>query len=738
MKRLIFLPVALCTILSDCKEEKEKPLYFETSVPAAYTFQAAADSTTFTVAGNADWVVKVEENPDWCSVAPTSGKGDATVTVRIVANSVYKQGRTAEFVVTTGDYSKRVTITQAAPPCPDFSAGAIAATGQTVTIGGTPATIGSAKPATGGDGKIAYQWYKNGAAISGATGATYTPPEEDAEAVAVNTYTRHAKDSVCNATLTPATGSWALSVVCPSFNPGAIATTGQSMAIGGTPTAISSVQNATSTGTISYQWYKNGAAISGATNATYTPPAADAAAAGVITYTRRAKDNICNTTLSPSTGSWVLTVTCLSLNPGAIAATGQSLIVGRAPAIISSVQNATGNGTISYQWYKNGTAISGATNATYTPPAADAAAAGVITYTRRAKDNICNTTLSPSTGNWVLTVTCPSLNPGAIATDGQTIFVRGTPTAISSVQDATGDATISYQWYKNGTAISGATDASYTPSYGDASTKGVHTYTRSVRDNACNTTVTSTGSWVLTVIDCHLPENTTAIAFTNFSPCSSSYGATWQLTDERDEKTYKVRYLPDGRYWMVQDLRYGGSEWDACVDKTSFDGGSLAYTHRFGPYTYGDCTNARDENTPADRGYLYDWIAATQYVPSGSDYSSKHGICPYLFHIPTKDEYSDANIQFTSYYRCDYDGDVSACWFSTDKWDPVFSGYSMDGTLYEQGYRVSYWSGYYYPYPYDYSSSYFYYYLSFYKDSGSVVGGGGYPGFGFPIRCVRY
>jgi uncharacterized protein (TIGR02145 family) len=596
----------------------------------------------------------------------------------------------------------------------------------------------------GGDGQISYQWYKNGYEIRDATDASYTPSLSDANTAGAITYTRRAKDNTCSNTFMPSTGSWVLTVVCPSFNPGAIATAGQTVTVGGTPITINSVQNATGNGTISYQWYKNGNTISGATAANYTPPTSDANTAGAITYTRRAKDNTCNTTLTPSVGSWVLTVTCPSFNPGAIATGGQTLFVGGTPATIESTVNATSeNGSISYQWYRNGNSISGATGANYTPPQSAATAAGVNTYTRRAKDNVCNTTLTDSQGSWVLSVMCPSFNPGAIAATGQSIFIGGTPATIMSMADATSDnGTISYQWYKNGNAISSATTTNYTPPKSDAATAGVYTYTRRAKDNVCNTTFTpSTGSWVLTVTaGCHSPGITTT--FGNFSPCSAAaYGSTWQLTDDRDGKKYLVRYLPDGRYWMVEDLRYGGSDWDACANRTSFNGtSSSAPTHRFGTNTYGDCTNAKNGSTPAARGYLYDWAAAMQRSGAAYGYCSNvgctgiaatantcQGICPPGFHLPTSEEFVHADAMFKGYYSCD----GQDCWRMTYGWSGSLGGsVNSGGTLNSQGLYAYYWTSTYY-------SCYSAYHLRYGNESMTIGTTDWNKYYGYPVRCVR-
>ncbi len=162
--------------------------------------------------------------------------------------------------------------------------------------------------ATGGDGNYTYLWQQSGnnSTWTNATGtrtnAAYTTP-----ALTANMYYRRVVTSCGNS----ATSTAALVTVRANFTTGTIDSTGQTVTAGETPGAIGSTVAASGGGgTISYQWYKDGVAISGATAANYTPPASMTAALGTYTYTRRAKDNTCNTTLTQSTGSWVLKVTC--------------------------------------------------------------------------------------------------------------------------------------------------------------------------------------------------------------------------------------------------------------------------------------------------------------------------------------------------------------------------------------------------------------------------------------------
>ena len=148
-------------------------------------------------------------------------------------------------------------------------------------------------------------------------------------------------------------------------------------------------------------------------------------------------------------------------------------ITGQAPVITSQPTNltvnpgqpatftvtATGAATLTYQWYKNGTAISGATSNSYTNPAAVSTDSGSV-YTVTVTNADGTVTSTPAT----LTVAAGSttVNPDApvITKQPASLTVNPGQPATFTVT-ATGAATLTYQWYENGTAISGATSNSY-------------------------------------------------------------------------------------------------------------------------------------------------------------------------------------------------------------------------------------------------------------------------------------
>jgi immunoglobulin I-set domain protein len=114
---------------------------------------------------------------------------------------------------------------------------------------------------------------------------------------------------------------------------------------------------ASGTGPFSYQWYKGGVAVSGATSSTYTTPPTVMSDSG----------SIFTVTVTNSTGT--LTSAGASLTVKAIVPTittqpvSQTVMAGQTATFIVA---ATGTGPLSYQWYENGVAISGATSSTYT------------------------------------------------------------------------------------------------------------------------------------------------------------------------------------------------------------------------------------------------------------------------------------------------------------------------------------------------------------------------------------
>ncbi len=137
---------------------------------------------------------------------------------------------------------------------------------------------------------------------------------------------------------------------------------------------------------------------------------------------------------------------------------------------------ADGSAPLSYQWRRNGTAVSGATAARYTTPAASAADNGA-TFTVL----VSNSAGSVVSAGARLTVSAAPIAPAITSQPSDASITVGQTATFTVV--ATGTAPLAYQWSRNGTAVSGATAASYTTPAASAADNGA-TFTVLVSNSA--------------------------------------------------------------------------------------------------------------------------------------------------------------------------------------------------------------------------------------------------------------
>jgi hypothetical protein len=326
-----------------------------------------------------------------------------------------------------------LTVTPATV-APSFTAQPVSAT---VTAGQTATFSVSAS----GTQPLTYQWQKNGGAISGANSPSYTTP-----ATTTNDNGAAFQVVVSNSAGTITSNAAILTVnaaaVVPTFSAQPASTT-----VTAGQTATFSVA-ASGTAPLTYQWQKNGAAISGATASSYTTPATTTADNGskfVVV--------VSNSAGSVSSGAATLTVNAAPVAP--TVATQPASVTVTAGQTATFTVAANGSAPLTYQWQKNGAAISGATATSYTTPA--------TTTTDNGSKFIV--VVSNSTGNATSSAATLTVNPAPVAptvtTQPASVTVTAGQTATFTVA-ASGTAPLTYQWQKNGAAISGATAASYT------------------------------------------------------------------------------------------------------------------------------------------------------------------------------------------------------------------------------------------------------------------------------------
>src|SRR5665213_3078730 len=201
---------------------------------------------------------------------------------------------------------------------------------------------------------------------------------------------------------------------------------------------------AAGTGTITYQWKKNGAVIAGAAQSAYTTPVTTSADNGTQ-YSVVLTDN--NSTLTSSTAT--LTVTASGVAPSITAQPASKTVAAGQTATFSVA--AAGTSPFTYQWKKNGVAISGAAAASYTTPATTSS-----DNNSQFSVTVSNSVSSVTSSAAVLYVTVPPVISAQPASRAVTLGQAATFSVA-----ATGTSTLAYQWKKNGAAIAGATATSY-------------------------------------------------------------------------------------------------------------------------------------------------------------------------------------------------------------------------------------------------------------------------------------
>lgn len=320
-------------------------------------------------------------------------------------------------------------------------------------------------------------------ATAGITG--YIPPTGPVTSIpALTISTTNANPGTVTYVITPSIGTCSGTPVnyVVTVNPAPTITTqpaSSSVCLGGVPTTLAVALNSASV-TPTYQWYSNtnnnasgGTLISGATNATYNPPATTA---GTLYY-------YCIISLSSGGCSSITsTVATVTINPLPTITTQplatQNICVGGSiPALL--VAYAGGLGTATYQWYTNttntttgGTAV-GSNSSSYTPPVFSTAGTYYYYVVISLSGNGCGTVTS--TIAQIVVAADPMLTAQPLTT--QTLC-QNAPATVLAVAASGGVGTYTYQWYSNSTAsITGATlipsavTASYTPSTSTVGTK---------------------------------------------------------------------------------------------------------------------------------------------------------------------------------------------------------------------------------------------------------------------------
>ena len=200
---------------------------------------------------------------------------------------------------------------------------------------------------------------------------------------------------------------------------------------------------------LTYQWLRAGKPIAGATDKRYDLTATDVGTAISVTVTGRKGGFVTMTRTSAATAA----ILPGALRPATPTITGTARVGSTLTATSATWQ--PDKVTLAYQWLRNGKAIPGATQATYKLVQADATAVITVVVTGSLPGYATEKRTSVGTKPVAL---APIVT--TVPTISGTARVGATLTAKVSGWTSPG-TTLSYRWYRNGVAITGATKATY-------------------------------------------------------------------------------------------------------------------------------------------------------------------------------------------------------------------------------------------------------------------------------------
>lgn len=199
--------------------------------------------------------------------------------------------------------------------------------------------------------------------------------------------------------------------------------------------------------TFSYAWKRNGTAISGATNSAYKLVAADAGTKITVVVTGRKTGYTAASRASD--GTWIEKLLTASPVPviSGTSRVGKTLTAKPGTWSPSTV-------TLAYRWKRDGAGILGATAPTYTLVKADAGRLITVTVVGSKSGYTTTSRTSAALRIEKLLTTAPIPTVSGSAATGKRLTANAGTWGPSPV-------TLTYQWQRDGMAISGATSSTY-------------------------------------------------------------------------------------------------------------------------------------------------------------------------------------------------------------------------------------------------------------------------------------
>ncbi|MET0929685.1 MAG: CHAP domain-containing protein [Aeromicrobium sp.] len=209
-----------------------------------------------------------------------------------------------------------------------------------------------------------------------------------------------------------------------------------------------------------YQWIVGGADVAGATATTFKPRPQDVGRS-VSLRVRAAKGGY---TAVYATSEPTAVIAPAPMSVSVRPTVTGTLKVGQQLTATTGTWSRTGL-TFAYQWLADGIPVDGATSPTYSPRSVDLGVPLTVAVTAQREGFVTTTATSAATER-IAAGTLTSRTRPSVAGNTR---VGSRLTASPGTWSPTAD--LSYQWYADGRTIAGATERTYSPSYGQRGTR---------------------------------------------------------------------------------------------------------------------------------------------------------------------------------------------------------------------------------------------------------------------------
>src|SRR4029078_5596196 len=257
--------------------------------------------------------------------------------------------------------------------------------------------------------------------------------------------------SNANCVTTPTANSNQVVMNITSVTPAvSIISTATSICAGGSITFTATPVNGGATPT--YQWMINGNPVAGETAATFTTTSLENN--DVVTVVMTSSDACANPATATSNQ---IDITTSTVTPTVtIAADQNPVCTGTAVTFTSTATD--GGAAPTYQWFINGNPVAGATNATFT--SSTLANNDIVTVVMTSNAN-CITIPTANSNQVVMNITT---QPASVSITSTSTSICAGGSITFTAAPTNGGLTPAYQWFINGTAVPGATGATFTTS----------------------------------------------------------------------------------------------------------------------------------------------------------------------------------------------------------------------------------------------------------------------------------